>query len=264
MSHLELKGISKSYGPRRAVNGVDLAAARGDVVALLGDNGAGKSTLMKMIAGAEPIDAGEMVVDGTPVRLRSPRDAEQHGIEMVYQDLALVETLEVVQNLYLGRERTRRGLLGRLGFIDKKAMQEESRGHFREFGVKISSVRRPVEVLSGGQRQGIALARAYSRATTAGAGIVCLDEPTAALGVEQSAGVFDFIRQLQARGILVFIVTHNLPQALEIATRTVVMRQGTKVADMTARATNVDELVALITGAQDGSAAAPAANPTEE
>ncbi len=264
MSHLELKGITKSYGPLRAVKGVDRTAEKGDVVALLGDNGAGKSTLLKMIAGAEPIDGGEMVVDGETIHLRSPRDAESHGIEMVYQDLALVETLEVVQNLYLGRERRRSGILGRLGVLDKKGMQEESRGYFREFGVKISSVRRPVEVLSGGQRQGIALARAYSRATEAGAGIVCLDEPTAALGVEQSAGVFDFIRQLQARGILVFIVTHNLPQALEIATRTVVMRQGTKVADMTARATNVDELVALITGAQDGSAAAPAANPTEE
>ncbi|MGB2712286.1 MAG: ATP-binding cassette domain-containing protein [Conexibacter sp.] len=250
MNHLELKGISKSYGPLRAVNGVDLTAQRGDIVALLGDNGAGKSTLLKMIAGAEPIDAGEMIVDGTPVRLRSPREAEAHGIEMVYQDLALVETLEVVQNLYLGRERRKPGILGRLGVLDKRGMREESKAHFREFGVKINSVRRPVEVLSGGQRQGIALARAYSRATEAGAGIVCLDEPTAALGVEQSAGVLDFIRELQSRGILVFIVTHNLPQALGVATRTIVMRQGRKVADMPATDTGVEELVALITGAR--------------
>jgi ABC-type sugar transport system ATPase subunit len=172
---------------------------------------------------------------------------------MVYQDLALVETLEVVQNLYLGRERTRRGLLGRLGLLDKKAMQEEGKRYLTDYGVKISSVRRPVEVLSGGQRQGIAIARACSRATEAGAGIVCLDEPTAALGVEQSAGVFDFIRMLQARGILVFIVTHNIPQAMDIATRMVVMRHGRKVADMTASDTSVDQLVALITGAEEGS-----------
>jgi ABC-type sugar transport system ATPase subunit len=253
MNHLELKGISKAYGALRAVNGLDLTAARGDVVALLGDNGAGKSTLLKMIAGAESIDTGEMIVDGKTVHLRTPRDAEGYGIEMVYQDLALVETLEVVQNLYLGRERTRRGLLGRLGLLDKKAMQEEGKRYLTDFGVKISSVRRPVEVLSGGQRQGIAIARACSRATEAGAGIVCLDEPTAALGVEQSAGVFDFIRMLQARGILVFIVTHNIPQAMDIATRMVVMRHGRKVADMTASDTSVDQLVALITGAEEGS-----------
>jgi simple sugar transport system ATP-binding protein len=252
MNHLELKGITKSYGPLRAVKNLDLSAQKGDIVALLGDNGAGKSTLLKMIAGAESIDGGEMVVDGKALHLRSPRDAEQHGIEMVYQDLALVEPLEVVQNLYLGRERTLPGLLGRLGFLDKKIMHEESERYFKEFGVKISSVRRPVEVLSGGQRQGIAIARACARATEAGAGIVCLDEPTAALGVEQSAGVFQFIRKLQERGILVFIVTHNLPQALEIATRTVVMRQGTKVADMQATDTGVEELVGLITGAQEG------------
>jgi simple sugar transport system ATP-binding protein len=250
MNHLELRGISKSYGPLRAVDHVDLVAQRGDVVALLGDNGAGKSTLLKMIAGAEPIDAGEMVVDGESVHLRSPRDAEEHGIEMVYQDLALVETLEVVHNLYLGREKRKPGLLGKLGVLDKKAMHEEGQRYFREFGVKISSVRRPVEVLSGGQRQGIAIARACARATEAGAGIVCLDEPTAALGVEQSAGVFHFIRQLQSRGILVFIVTHNLPQALDIATRTVVMRQGRKVADMQATDTDVEDLVGLITGAR--------------
>lgn len=253
MNHLELKGISKSYGALRAVRDLDLVAAKGDVVALLGDNGAGKSTLLKMIAGAESIDVGEMIVDGETVHLRSPRDAEEHGIEMVYQDLALVETLEVVQNLYLGREQTRRGIFGRLGFLDKKTMHAEGRRYLQEFGVKINSVRRPVEVLSGGQRQGIAIVRACARATEAGAGIVCLDEPTAALGVEQSAGVFDFIRMLQARGILVFIVTHNLPQAMDIATRTVVMRHGRKVADMTVDDTSVDHLVALITGAEEGS-----------
>jgi ABC-type sugar transport system ATPase subunit len=252
MNHLELKGIAKSFGALQAVKGVDLTAQRGDIIALLGDNGAGKSTLLKMIAGAESIDAGEMVVDGETVNLRSPRDAEEYGIEMVYQDLALVETLEVVQNLYLGRERTRGGLLGWLGFLNKKAMHVEGKKYFEEFGVKISSVRRPVEVLSGGQRQGIAIARACARATEAGAGIVCLDEPTAALGVEQSAGVFHFIRQLSERGIVVFIVTHNIPQALEIATRTVVMRQGRKVADMSAEGTEVDELVGLITGAREG------------
>jgi ABC-type sugar transport system ATPase subunit len=252
MNHLELKRLVKSFGSLQAVRGVDIVAQRGDIIALLGDNGAGKSTLLKMVAGAETIDAGEMIVEGKRVHLRSPRDAEEHGIEMVYQDLALVETLEVVQNLYLGRELTRGGMLGWFGVLSKRAMQSEGAKYFEEFGVKISSVRRPVEVLSGGQRQGIAIARACARATEAGAGIVCLDEPTAALGVEQSAGVFDFIRQLSSRGIVVFIVTHNIPQALEVATRAVVMRQGRKVADLSADDTDVNELVGLITGAREG------------
>jgi len=249
MSHLELRGASKSYGPVEAVVGVDLVAERGDVVALLGDNGAGKSTLLKMIAGAEPIDEGQIVVRGNVVHLRSPRDAESYGIEMVYQDLALVETLDVVQNIYLGRERRRRGFLGSLGVLDKRAMQREGRQYCEEFGVTINSVRRPVEVMSGGQRQGIAIIRACARATEGAASIVCLDEPTAALGISQAAHVLRFIRQLQARGVLVFIVTHNLSQALEIATRAMVMRHGRKVADLAADQTSVDELAALITGA---------------
>lgn len=252
MMEIELKDVSKAFGPLRAVNDVSLKASSGEIVALLGDNGAGKSTLLKMIAGAVQMDSGEMIVGGVPLRPKSPREAEELGIEMVYQDLALVETLEVVQNFYLAREIRKPGLLGKIGFLDKKAMLAKSSKYMEGLGVRISSVRRPVEVLSGGQRQGIAIARAYARASESGAGVVCFDEPTAALGVEQSAGVFDCMRRLQERGLISFIVTHNLPQALDIATRVIVMRHGFKVADLTASDASVDELVALITGAREG------------
>jgi ABC-type sugar transport system ATPase subunit len=242
---LEVADIVKSYGAVRAVDGVSFTARGGEVVALLGDNGAGKSTLLKVLAGAEVPDSGTLTLNGESRRIESPRDAEALGIEMVYQDLALVETLDVTANLYLGRELRRRGVLGHLGVVDKKRMRAEGAQFFEALGSRIGSLRRPVEVLSGGQRQAVAISRAAARA--ADGGVVLLDEPTAALGVQQSRRVAELVQSLRAKGTLVVMVSHDVPACMEMATRLVIMRHGQKVADVSPSDSTLDEVIRLMT-----------------
>jgi simple sugar transport system ATP-binding protein len=247
---LEIERISKHYGGLRALNEVSFTARSGEIVAVVGDNGAGKSTLLKVLSGAERANGGTVRISGVPVDLRTPRDAEAHGIEMVYQDLAIVGTLDAASNLFLGREPTRPGLLGRLGFLDRAAMRTQTLQQMRDLGVSRVSMRRTVTMLSGGQRQAIAIARATSRGTDADAErILLLDEPTAALGVRQRGRVVELMKTLRSRGVLVIVISHDLPACFSVADRLVVLRQGRKVADVAAASADMSQAVAWITGA---------------
>ena len=247
---LRLNGIEQHYGLVKALNGVDFHANAGEVVALLGDNGAGKSTLLKVMAGAHRPSAGTVAVHGQEVSLHSPREAAAAGIQMVYQDLALVDALDVATNLTLGREIVRRGILGKLGFLDRRAMRAEAEREMSTLGVKLPSLSRPVEMLSGGQRQVIALARGAVRVTGTRNGVLLLDEPTAALGYEQTRQVGGLVRRVAERGIAVVLVTHNLPLCFEVADRIVILNRGRKVADVVTAETNNDAVVGWITGAR--------------
>jgi simple sugar transport system ATP-binding protein len=244
---LELQNIQKNYGAVTALGNVSLRLVGSEILALVGDNGAGKSTLAKIIAGAVSPSAGAILVNGERVVFRSPADASSLGIQMVYQDLSLIESLDIASNLYLAHERRRRGVFGRLGLLDKATMRSESGKFFEELGIRVGPVRRPVEVLSGGQRQAVAIARAFVRARE-GAGVVILDEPTAALGVGPTRQVIELVKQLHDQGILVVLITHNMPLCFELATRIVVLRHGSLVADMRPNDTNLNQIVAHITG----------------
>lgn len=247
MPTLELRTIHKSYGAVRSLTDISLKFQGNDVVALLGDNGAGKSTLAKIMAGAVQCDGGEILLDGEAVSLTSPAVASAHGIEMVYQDLSLIDTLDIASNLHLGRELRRPGLLGWLGFLDKPQMRRTAATAIADVGSRIGSVRRPVEVLSGGQRQAVAIARAAARAR-GGAGVVILDEPTAALGVHQTDRVIALIRRLHEQGILVICITHHLPLCFEVATKLVILRHGQVAANLVPSETGLKEVVNYITG----------------
>jgi simple sugar transport system ATP-binding protein len=249
---VRMRGISKRYGTIQTLADVSLDLAPGEVLGLVGDNGAGKSTLSKVLSGAVVPDGGTIEIDGTAVSFASPADARGHRVEMVYQDLSLCDTVDVAGNLFLGREPRRPGLLGRLGLVDKSRMRSESSQFFDELGSRVGSVRRPVEVLSGGQRQAVAIARASARATAGGAGVVLMDEPMAALGVEQSQRVVELIQRLAERRILVILISHNLPLCFEIADRMLVMRHGALVADVVPEETSLERAVSLITGAEGG------------
>lgn len=244
---LELRDISVHYGYLRALDRVSLEVAPGEVVALLGDNGAGKSTLMKVMSGAHRPTSGQIFVDGAEAHFRSPADAGAVGVQMVYQDLALVDPMDIATNLTLGRETKRKGLLGWLGFLDRKAMRRESQLELDALGVRTAPVTRPVEMLSGGQRQVIAIARSAARLGERG--VLLLDEPTAALGHEQTELVEELIKTLAARGIAIVVVTHNLPLALSVSDRTVVLNRGRKVADIATADADKDDVVGWITGA---------------
>ncbi|MEY9852923.1 simple sugar transport system ATP-binding protein [Leifsonia sp. EB41] len=247
---LRLNRIALNYGFVRAIDGVDFEVASGEVVALVGDNGAGKSTLLKVMSGAHRPSEGTIEVSGAAHEFRSPRDASDAGVEMVYQDLALVDAADIATNLTLGREPVRRGPLGWLGFLDKRAMRREAARELEALGVTTAPVTRPVEMLSGGQRQVVALARSAVRATARGRGVLLLDEPTAALGYAQTRQVADLITRMAGRGIAVVVVTHNLPLAFEVANRIVVLNRGRKVADVATHETDNDAVVGWITGAR--------------
>jgi simple sugar transport system ATP-binding protein len=219
---LELRDIRKSFGQVEALRGVTLAVERGEVHAVMGDNGAGKSTLLKVAAGVVRPDGGEVLMDGEPVRFGSPLDARHAGIETVYQDLALADHRSCVANVYIGREIRRGGLLGRLGVLDRPAMGERTTEAFGDLSVPVTDVERPVRLLSGGQRQGVAIARAAIWART----VVLLDEPTAALGVRQRAAVDGLIENLRSRDFGVMLISHDVPQVLSIADRVTVLRLG--------------------------------------
>jgi ABC-type sugar transport system ATPase subunit len=240
-----MSGMTKHYGVVRAVHEVDLEIGRGEIVAIVGDNGAGKSTLVKMLAGAVLPDHGEIRVDGDVRRIREPNDARALGIETIYQDLALLPNLDVVSNLFLGRERMGPGALRWLGVVSRRRMREEARQQLDELRIRIPAISgTPVGSLSGGQRQSVAIARAAAWASR----LMIMDEPTAALGVAQSRAVLELARRVRERGISIVIISHILPHVLELADRIVVMWHGEKVADMPAADVTQDGLIELIVG----------------
>ncbi len=240
---LEARGIRRRFGHVRALDGADFSVFRGEIVALIGDNGAGKSTLVKILSGADRPDTGEILLEGQPVAFDSPSAAQGHGIATVYQDLALAAELAPFENLFLGREEMRPGLLGRLGFVDRPRMRRRATEQFARLGVRLRSARVPVSSLSGGQRQSVAIARAAMWADR----VIFMDEPTAALGVVQTGRVIELVRQVRDQGIAVVLISHNMPQVLSVADRVEVLRLGRRVARMTAADATVDRLVAAMT-----------------
>jgi D-xylose transport system ATP-binding protein len=247
---LRLRGISKTFGAVRALSQVDFEVYDGEVVGLVGDNGAGKSTLIKVIAGVGPADEGEIRVAGQPVRITTPQSATVLGIETVYQDLALCDNLDVIANLYLGRED-----ISPLRLLAETEMEKKGLAVLRSLDVKIPSMRSLVASLSGGQRQSIAVAKSILRH----ARVVLLDEPTAALGVAQTAQVLNLIRRLRDQGLAVVVISHNLADVFEVVDRVIVLRLGRRVAEFDVKNTTPEQVVAAITGAEFGQLSASAA-----
>lgn len=241
---LRATNLTKHYGHVEALLGVDIAAVRGEVLALVGDNGAGKSTLVKILSGSIQPDAGEICIEGLPVNLTSSAAARRHGIETVYQDLALAGELSPAANVFLGMEYHRHGLLGKFGFLDKRKMQEEIGDLFTSLSVKVDVRTRAVSRLSGGQQQGIAVARAVMWASK----VILLDEPTASLGVVQTRNVLDVIRRVRDRGLAVVLISHSMPDVLAVADRIDVLRLGRRVAQFAAKEATTDDLVSAMTG----------------
>lgn len=239
---LEARRISKRFGHVQALDRADFAAYAGEVVALIGDNGAGKSTLVKILSGAIQPDSGELFMEGKPVQFASPQDAQRHGIETVYQDLALAPDLDAAANLHLGREIYR---VPFLKIVDRRAMRERAKAAFAELGIELPDVRAPVVTLSGGQQQSVAVARVVSYASK----VIFMDEPTAALGVVQRGRVLDTVRRVRDRGIAIVLISHNMPEVLAVADRIEVLRLGRRVARYSAASTSVEELVGAMTGA---------------
>jgi simple sugar transport system ATP-binding protein len=244
-SLLEARGLSRSFGHVRALDNASFDVGAGEVVALIGDNGAGKSTLVKAVTGNLDLDAGEIFFEGAPVTIETPAQASAMGIEVVYQDLALAPHLNPVQNMFLGREISRRGLLGALGFMDEKRMRARAEAGFKELGGTVRSMTAQVGAMSGGQRQQIAIVRAIAWAGK----LVFLDEPTAALGVVQTRNVLDTIKRVRDKGIAVVLISHSMPEVLEVADRVQVMRLGTRVATYRTADTTMEQLVGAMTGA---------------
>ncbi len=238
---LALRGVSKRFGAVQALTDVDLEIHAGEVVALLGDNGAGKSTLVKTISGVHPIDEGTIEWEGRPVRVARPNDAQELGIATVYQDLALCDNLDVVANLFLGTE------LRRASVLDEIAMEKRAKELLDTLSIRIPSVRIPVASLSGGQRQVVAIARALIGAPK----IVILDEPTAALGVEQTAQVLDLVERLRENGHGVILITHNMADVRAVADRAAILRLGRNNGVFSVKDTSHEEIIAAITGATD-------------
>ena len=237
---LEVRDISKAFGHVQALNHVSFPIQPGEVTALLGDNGAGKSTVVKVLSGALRPDEGEVILGGTPIDMHRPSDAINHGIATVFQDLALVNTLDVGRNVYLGIPPTRFGFI-----IDFPRLYRQSRDLLRDLRVDIPSVHASVSELSGGQRQAVALARAMAKE----AEIVIMDEPTAALGVTQTAVVNELIRELSSAGKTVIVISHNLEEIFQIADTIVVLRLGRCVGIRKAAGVSHEEIVGMITGA---------------
>ena len=248
---LEARGLTRSFGQVRALDGADFDVRAGEVVALIGDNGAGKSTLVKALSGNLQFDSGEILFEGRRVSIDSPTQASAMGIETVYQDLALAPHLDPVQNMFLGREIMAGGLLGRLGFFDNAAMRAEARQAFDRLGATVRSLTAPVGSMSGGQRQAIAIARAVHWANK----VVFLDEPTAALGVRQTANVLDTIRRVRDQGVGVVFISHSMPHVMEVSDRVQVLRMGSRAAVYDTARTSMEELVGAMTGATGREAA---------
>jgi D-xylose transport system ATP-binding protein len=246
---LSLRGITKRFGAVRALSGVDLDVYAGEVVAIVGDNGAGKSTLVKILAGVHPQDAGTISFGGAPTSIPTPTDSRDLGIATVYQDLSLCDNLDVVSNLWLGRE-LRKG-----GALDEVEMEQRSWTLLRELSARIPSVRIPVASLSGGQRQTVAIARSLIGEPS----VVILDEPTAALGVAQTAEVLNLIERLRERGLGVILISHNIADVQAVADRIVVLRLGRNNGDFRVADVTSEMIIAAITGASDNSVSRRAA-----
>ena len=243
---LELKNIYKKFGNINALNGVDFNVHANSVTALCGDNGAGKSTLIKIISGALIPDKGNVFIFGKSIMLNSPKDSHNLGIETVYQDLALCENLNVIQNLFLGREICFDLNWFTNFFINNKKMRQKAKDVFDDLGTTIPSFKNQISHLSGGQKQAVAIARAIAW----GSKIVILDEPTAALGVEQTKNVHNIILNLKAKGIGIVLITHNMQDVFNLADRVVVLRQGVKVSEMSTASCSPSDVVKAITGAK--------------
>lgn len=246
---LSARGLVKRFGRVVALDGADFNLRSGETLAVIGDNGAGKSTLIKALTGALTPDRGEIFMDEKPIAFRSPLDARLAGIETVHQNLAVSPALDVAENLFLGRERRAAGFLGRwLRMLDWSGMHREAAERMAELGLlTLRSTRQAVETLSGGQRQGVAVARAV----TFGGRVVVMDEPTAALGVKESARVLDIIRDIRARGLSVILISHNMPHVWEVADRIHIHRLGRRAAVVTPQTHSMTDGVAIMTGAAD-------------
>ena len=244
----QARGLVKRYGHVTALDGTDFDLRAGEILAVIGDNGAGKSSLIKALSGALVPDEGEMLLDGKPVRFQSPIDARRHGIETVYQDLAVAPAMTIAENLFLGREILKPGVLGKLfRVIDKPKMLSEAVRHMQDLKIGIRSMQQAVETLSGGQRQGVAVARSTAFARH----VVILDEPTAALGVKEGNMVLELIRRVRERGLPVILISHNMPHVFEIADRIHIQRLGKRVAVVNPRNISMSDTVAVMTGAKN-------------
>ena len=243
---MEARNLIKKYGSVVAMNGADFELRPGEILAVIGDNGAGKSSLIKALSGATIPDSGEIFLDGQQVHFRSPIDARKNGIETVYQDLAVAPAMTIAENLFLGREILRPGPLGKLlRLLDKKKMHEEATRHMQGLQFAIKSMRQPVETLSGGQRQGVAVARSAAFARH----VVIMDEPTAALGVREGNMVLDLIRQVRDNGLPVILISHNMPHVFEVADRIHVHRMGKRAAILNPKRVSMADTVSVMTGA---------------
>ncbi|MFZ5675599.1 MAG: ATP-binding cassette domain-containing protein [Pseudomonadota bacterium] len=246
---LELRSLSKSFGPVHAVKSVSLEAHPGEVIGLIGDNGAGKSTLTRMIAGAIKPDHGDIIVGGARQHFETAQDARRAGIETVFQTLALVPGLDIVENIFLGREMLMPGAAGRLTrTMDVTEMRKRVEDGYQRFGLNLPDMRTKVAALSGGQRQVVAIARAVLW----GSGVVVLDEPTAALGVKQTELVLSFIERLRSHKVAVIFISHNMQHVMRVTDRVCVLRLGRKVFDGAVSKLSGTDLVALMTGAATG------------
>ena len=244
----QARGLVKRYGNVTALGGTDFELRAGEILAVIGDNGAGKSSLIKALSGALVPDTGEMLIDGQPVHFSSPIDARRHGIETVYQDLAVAPAMTIAENLFLGREILKPGVLGKVfRVIDKKKMLPEAIRHMQDLKIGIRSMQQPVETLSGGQRQGVAVARSTAFARH----VVILDEPTAALGVKEGNMVLELIRRVRDRGLAVVLISHNMPHVFEIADRIHIQRLGRRAAVVNPKTISMSDTVAVMTGAKD-------------
>ena len=243
---MQAKGLVKRYGNVTALDGADFELRAGEILAVIGDNGAGKSSLIKALSGATIPDAGEVLLDGKAVHFRSPIEARRAGIETVYQDLAVAPAMTIAENLFLGRELRKPGPAGKfLRMLDKKRMLDESIARMADLKVGIRSMTQPVETLSGGQRQCVAVARAAAFAEH----VVILDEPTAALGVKEGNMVLELIRRVRDKGLPVILISHDMPHVFEIADRIHVARLGKRAAVLNPKQISMSDTVAVMTGA---------------
>ncbi|WUH89707.1 ATP-binding cassette domain-containing protein [Streptomyces sp. NBC_00433] len=243
---LQARGVVKRYGHVTAIDGADFDLMPGEVLAVIGDNGAGKSSLIKALTGALVPDSGEIRLNGEVIRFSGPQQAREHGIETVYQDLAVAASMDIASNMFLGRELRRPGLFGSaLRMLDKKRMRQEAAAHMAELKIGLRSLTQTVETLSGGQRQAVAVARAVAWASS----VVVMDEPTAALGVKESGQVLDLIRRVKDKGLPVVLISHNMPHVFEIADRIHVHRMGKREALIKPSDYSMAEVVAIMTGA---------------
>jgi D-xylose transport system ATP-binding protein len=250
---VRIEGVRKEFGAVVALEEVNLDVEAGEIVALVGDNGAGKTTLIKMIAGVHQPTRGQLLLDGEPVRLANPNDSRRHGIEVVFQDLALANNQPVYMNLFLGRELVR----GPLRRLDRARMAGETAALLDELDIRVPSPRVPIRDLSGGQRQGVAIARATHWSER----LILMDEPTAALGVQETSRVEDTILRMRERGKAILIVSHSLDQVFRISDRICVLRRGRQVGVRTTAETDGDEIVAMITGLRIDDPAQPGSGP---